>query len=273
MIWNLDGHARRSRVEKNYARAGGRNAKNCHPVSWWVLLPYKWWIEKSLAVTRRATTLEKGWGRLIHVSDFVNKEHGRLVLRDDNDRIICDAHKIIYPGSNDDPWWDNKQLMDQIRSAMEIFEATHPDCQALFIFDRSSTHTSLPPDALKAFELNKSNGGAQRKQRDTIIPQSNLEAHFWGQPHKMTTTSGEAKGLKAVLEECGFDVSCLRAKCSPVCPFESHSCCLARLLSQQEDFITQKPMLETLIKSAGHECIFHQNSTVSWTRSRWWVIP
>jgi hypothetical protein len=67
--------------------------------------------------------------------------------------------------------------MNQIRSAIEIFEATHPDCQALFIFDQSSTHTSLPPDAL-AFEMNKSNGIAQHKQCDTIIPQSNLDAHF-----------------------------------------------------------------------------------------------
>jgi hypothetical protein len=72
----------------------------------------------------------------------------------------------------------------------------------------------------------------------------------------MTTASREAKGLKAVLEERGFDVSCLREKCAPVCPFESHNCCMARLLSQQEDFINQESMLETLIKSAGHECIF-----------------
>jgi hypothetical protein len=100
------------------------------------------------------------------------------VLRDENDRIIRDARKIIYPGSNGDPWWDNKQLMVQIRSAIEIFEATHPNCQALFIFDQSSAHASLPPDALKAFEMNKSNGGAQRKQRDTIIPQSNLDVRF-----------------------------------------------------------------------------------------------
>jgi len=158
------------------------------------------------------------------------------VLQDENDRIIRDARKIIYPGSNGDPWWDNKQLMVQIRSAIEIFKATHPNC--------------------KAFEMNKSNGGAQRKQRDTIIPQSNLDVCFRGQPQEMTTASREAKGLKAVLKERGFDVSRLRAKCVPVCPFESHNCCMARLLSQQEDFINQESMLETLIKSAGHECIF-----------------
>jgi len=72
----------------------------------------------------------------------------------------------------------------------------------------------------------------------------------------MTTSSGRQKGLQAVLEERGFDVSSLKAKCAPVCPFESQNCCMARLLSQQEDFVSQESMVETLIKGAGHECIF-----------------
>ena len=80
--------------------------------------------------------------------------------------------------------------------------------------------------------MNESNGGKQRMQHDT-------------------TASGEAKGLQAVLEERGFDVSQLRAKCSPVCPIESQNCCMAQLLSQQEDFINQESMLETLIKEKG----------------------
>jgi len=84
--------------------------------------------------------------------------------------------------------------------------------------------------------MNKSNGGKQRKQRDTVIPQSNPDPRYRGQPQSMVTSSGEAKGLKQVLEERGFNISKLKAKCSPVCPFESQDCCLARLLSQQEDF-------------------------------------
>ena len=62
--------------------------------------------------------------------------------------------------------------------------------------------------------------------------------------------------LYLVLEERGFNVSKFKVNCSPVCPFESENCCLARLLSQQEDFTNQPSMLETLIKGAGHECIF-----------------
>ena len=209
------------------------------------------WLRESEQPLRK-----KGRGRLIYVSDFINEEDGRLVLLNEDGQIIRDARKIIYPGSNGNPWWDTKQLIDQIRSAIEIFETAHPDCQALFIFDQSSAHASLPPDALKAFEMNKSNGGKQRKQRNTVIPQSNPDPRFRGQPQQMTTSSGQQKGLKVVLEERGFDVSHLKAKCSPVCPFESQSCCMARLLSQQEDFVNQESMIETLIKGAGHECIF-----------------
>ena len=198
----------------------------------------------------------KGRGRLIHVLDFINEEDGRLVLLDENGHIVHDARKVIYPGNNGDPWWDTDQLLVQVKSAMEIFEAAHPDCQALFVFDQSSAHASLPPDALKAFTMNKSNGGAQCKQKNTVIPQSNPDPQFCGVHQEMITAQGEAKGLKDCLEEHGFDVSRMKAKCSPVCPFESQNCCMARLLSQQDDFMDQPSMLELMIKKAGHECIF-----------------
>lgn len=199
---------------------------------------------------------KKSCGRLIHVSDFICSEMGRLILRDQDGNIVQDAQKIIFPGANGDPWWDTEQLIAQIKSAIEIFEAAHPGCQALFIFDQSSTHASLPLDALKAFEMNKSNGGKQQKQHDTVIPQSNPDPHYHGQPQSMTTGLREANGLKQVLDECGFNTTKLKAKCAPVCPFESQNCCMAQLLSQQEDFTDQLSMLETLIKDAGHECIF-----------------
>ena len=133
---------------------------------------------------------------------------------------------------------------------------SNPDCQALFVFDQSSAHASLPPDALKAFTMNKSNGGAQRKQKNTVIPQSNPNPQFRGIYQEMVTPEGEAKGLEDCLEERGFNVSKMKAKCSPVCPFESQNCCMARLLSQQEDFMDQPSMLELMIKEKGHECIF-----------------
>jgi hypothetical protein len=209
------------------------------------------WLQKGEQPLRK-----KGRGRLIHVSAFINPETGRLVLLDEEGDIVRDSTKIIYPGSGGDPWWDCAQLLKQMEDAIHIFEAANPGKQGLFIFDQSSAHASLPPDALKAFEMNKSDGGKQRHQRDTIIPDTNPVEEHRGKPQKMTLPDGKPKGLQRVLEERGFDVRKLRAKCSPVCPIESQRCCLARLLSQQDDFKNQPSMLKTFIKGHGHECIF-----------------
>jgi hypothetical protein len=166
-------------------------------------------------------------GRLIHISDWLNEEDSRLVLKDGSGNIICDARKVIHPGSNGDPWWDCDQLLVQVREAIDIFNMVHPNCQALFVFDQSSAHGSLPPDALRVFDMNKLNSGIQRKQRDTIIPQSNPFLAVHSQIQKMTTESGQPKGMKSVLEEWGFDISQLCAKCSPVCPIKNQNCCMA----------------------------------------------
>ncbi|KIK24654.1 hypothetical protein PISMIDRAFT_29102 [Pisolithus microcarpus 441] len=136
---------------------------------------------------------KKGRGRLIHVSDFINSESGCLVAGADDGKITWDARKIIYPGANGDPWWTHENLLHQMKEAIEIHNETSPEYQALFIFDNSSAHASLPPDALKAFEMNKTDGHTQ----------------------KMTTATGEPKGLKSVLEEWGFSVTGLKTKCSP----------------------------------------------------------
>ncbi|KAL4255827.1 hypothetical protein AB1N83_013423 [Pleurotus pulmonarius] len=209
------------------------------------------WLREGENVLRK-----KGRGQLIHVSDFVTEASGRLVLFNANGEIVEDARQIIYPGTNGDAWWDHEQLLAQVKRAIQIFEKAHPGCQALFIFDQSSAHASLGPDALHAFEMNKSNGGKQRHQRDTVIPMNNPVVELRGKPQPMKLPNGQPKGLQQVLEERGFDVKGLKAKCKPVCPFENKGCCMARLLSQQDNFANQISLLEELIRKAGHECIF-----------------
>jgi hypothetical protein len=124
----------------------------------------------------------------------------------------------------------------QVDKAIKIFDEAHPDCITLFIFDQSSAHASLGHDALHAFEMNKSNGGGQRQQKDTIIPMNNPCLKFHSKAQKMTTENSEAKGLQQTLEECRFNMWGMQAKCRPVCPFKSESCCMAQLLSKQDDF-------------------------------------
>jgi len=96
--------------------------------------------------------MKKGRGRLIHVSDFVEEENGRLIIRDQDGVVQKDARCITYPGSGGDPWWDHVQLLAQVERAISIFEEAHPDCVGVFLFDHSSAHASLGPDALRAFD-------------------------------------------------------------------------------------------------------------------------
>ena len=170
--------------------------------------------------------------------------------------MVKDARRIIYPGVGGDPWWDHKQLLVQVNKAIEIFEEVHPNCIALFVFNQSSVHASLGDDALRAFDMNRSNGGAQRKQKNTVIPMNNLHPEFRGKAQSMTTEAGAAKGLQQMLEERGFNVQGMRAKCNPVCPIENTNCCMAQLLSKQDDFQLQESLLEQKIKERGHICVF-----------------
>ena len=113
---------------------------------------------------------------------------------------------ITYLGANGNAWWDHTQLLAQVDKAIVIFEEVHFDCIVLFMFDHSSVHASLAPDALCTFDMNKSNGGKQRKQRDTVIQMNSPCHEVHGKLQKMTTETSKAKGLKQTLEGCGFNV-------------------------------------------------------------------
>jgi hypothetical protein len=51
--------------------------------------------------------MKKGWGRIIHVSDFVEEENGRLIIHDQGGLVVRDARYITYPGASGDAWWDH----------------------------------------------------------------------------------------------------------------------------------------------------------------------
>ncbi|KAG2048464.1 hypothetical protein BDR06DRAFT_984766 [Suillus hirtellus] len=136
-----------------------------------------------------------------------------LCKKGQDGELLRDACKIIYPGSNGDPWflqgewkekmmgqcsdcntwWDSAQFLEQVKNAIDIFMLTHPD----------------------SFEMNKSDKGKQRKQCDTVIPMNNPNISVRGKVQKMTNKDGTPKGLHSVLTKRGFDVRWLKAKCSP----------------------------------------------------------
>ena len=68
---------------------------------------------------------KKGQGHVIHVSDFIVEQTGRLALSEDQihknaalpakDQLkSTDAREIIYPGKNNDGFWTNDKLVEQV---------------------------------------------------------------------------------------------------------------------------------------------------------------
>ncbi|POV96989.1 hypothetical protein PSHT_14830 [Puccinia striiformis] len=165
----------------------------------------------------------KNVGRLIHISDFILETTGRLKLSDEQfqeaqmgaqkDLTSADAATVIYPGSTGGKWWDMEQLCNQIsQKAIPIFNALHPNLQAVFVFDCSSAHGAFSPSALN--NMNLSPGGKQSRLRDSIIPSDDpaIPVHLRGQHqifcydslHPNPDLAGKPKGVQAILEERGL---------------------------------------------------------------------
>jgi hypothetical protein len=55
--------------------------------------------------------MKKGRGQIIHVSDFVEEENGRLIIRNQDGVVMKDAWCITYSDASGDAWWDHAQLL------------------------------------------------------------------------------------------------------------------------------------------------------------------
>ena len=284
------------------------------------------WLAQDQQLIRK-----KGHGRAIHVSDFISETIGRIKLSDDQitDQLnITDkqqrlpsfkARKIIYPGKGADAWWDLSQLKDQIKIAIKVFDHTHPNCIAIFVFDRSSAHEGFADNALVINNMNINPGGKQRKLRDTVIPLNNpdptpgeedtcgqIQHMSYPDDHPDPKLRGQPKGVKAVLQErksvwdkymavcrergsmkvVGKCSSCTKSQTRKdaerrvalaeamgqdgaataedvaIADAEIKSapddewCCLHQILALQEDFRSEKPLIQSIIEDAGHVCLF-----------------
>jgi hypothetical protein len=222
-----------------------------------------------------------------------------------------EARKIIYPGKGFDAWWDLPQLIKQLKVMIKIFELTHPNCIAVFMFDRSSAHEGFAEDVLNINKMNVKPAHKQSKLHDTIIPFSNPdpapdEEDTCGQiqhmcfpaDHPDPDLQDKPKGIRVVLEECksvwdkytmicrecgkkivGKCVACTKSKihkdkeqCIAIAEameqgevplmeempsnVASKWCCMHKVLSLQEDFRSEKPLIQSIIEDVGHICLF-----------------
>jgi transposase len=154
-----------------------------------------------------------------------------------------------------DTWFNAEQLRAQtVLAAIPLFEAAHPGCKALFVFDNATIHSSYRDDALLAQNV-ALNPGKGTAVRDTFDYRNN-------RPQKMKDADGKSRGLRAILQERGLWRNGMRVQCyksdgniDPACLGHCTKCARG-IISQERDFREQKTELEEEIVSRGHLCIF-----------------
>ena len=101
-----------------------------------------------------------------------------------------EAHILLE--TQNDGYFNNDKFLEQVKVAIDIFEAKYPNAQAVFMFDNAPCHRKVSDNALSAEKMNVKPGGKQPIMRDGA----------WnGQVQKMTLPDGTPKGMKLVLQE------------------------------------------------------------------------
>jgi len=208
---------------------------------------------------------KKGQGKSIMVSEFLLETIGRLKLNDEQSllfpNIPTEARKYLKPGKNEDGWWTAEHLLDQVLNyAIPIFEIIHPNSIAIFAFDNSTNHGAMAKDALNVSKMNVNPGGKQSLMRSTVYGTNQaFQSMVFSSDHPIYPN--QAKGMKQILIERGLYYEGLIGDCQlckeKIDDITRTDCCMRKILSLQNDFISQKSQLQEEIEKRGHKCIFY----------------
>ncbi|CAG8435766.1 6477_t:CDS:10 [Scutellospora calospora] len=172
----------------------------------------------------------KGWGRCIHISEFLCEPLGRVHLTAEQ----FAAHlkipnqyvtELLEIGVNYEGYWNVQMLAKQLERAIDILEIALPDMIFVFGFDNSSSHGAFAEDALIVSRMNVGYGGKQPKMRP---------GQFFD-------------GIKEVMTERGIWNKQLRGKYIKYAENEEITCCNMRKLARQPDFMEQKNVLKEIV--------------------------
>ena len=182
----------------------------------------------------------------------------------------------LYVGAAWDGYFTGEDLIEQVRDSIPAFEAKHPGCIGVFVFDNATNHGTLPADALNVNWLNL-NDGSDAKNRPAP---SRKGWYFDDAGNKIeqemnVMRNGELQrlGAKSVAGKRGYPHNFRKGKTNvaPEKPllkcaqckskdgkqdWSRRNCCYSNFLMWQPDFMEQKSTVEEMIKEAGHICIF-----------------
>ncbi len=171
---------------------------------------------------------QKSLGSLIMVSDFVDEVSGFVRDGYAMARLLLEMSK--------DGYFTNEHLLKQVDKTIDLFERSHPAAKGIFLFDNAPSHRKVSEDSLDADRMNVHPGGMQPVMRYTI---------WKGNVQQMAFPDGEAKGMKAILEERGVDTKRMKAADTRA------------ILKSHPDFQNQKTLLEEFVEGRGHICLYY----------------
>ncbi|KIO15956.1 hypothetical protein M407DRAFT_86598 [Tulasnella calospora MUT 4182] len=209
--------------------------------------------------------IRKGDGTSLMVSDFCSPDlPGGWLRSKDGTR---EARLFFKAGKNRDGYFDNDDILETTRNAIDLFETHFPPgsgVQALFLFDNAKTHQKRAANALSARKMPKSTRPwppSGLKMRDGTFANGKPQTLYFPHDHTDPQKVGLFKGMEVILRERGlWPAGGLRAECEGFkCadPARKFDCCARRLLFNQPDFINQKSLLQELVESRGHKFLFY----------------
>lgn len=190
------------------------------------------------------------------------------------------SRTLFKAGESRDGWWTSKHMVEQLKNdAIPLFDALHPNCTAVFLFDNSSNHGAFASDALMVSRMTlkeKSWSEDEKHQfHDTfykskttgeMVPQS---FYYYKDEIVSTTRKGKNKvepvryfkGVRKILEErglwVGHDTEGHKWKFHCGAPDRATPiCCAHHFLENQPDFKEQKSALEEVITKSENRHIF-----------------
>ncbi|KAH9117572.1 hypothetical protein LEN26_012591 [Aphanomyces euteiches] len=204
---------------------------------------------------------KKSRGRSIMVSDFLCPCHGRLYMPVGERQQY--VRELLHIGKTQEGYWTSNNVVAQVKDkVLPAFAALHPGCLALITFDQSTNHAAFAPDALRTTSMNLNPGGKQDKMRDGWYGLNRtLQKMVFPEDHHVIDLRGKAKGIKAVLVERGAWKPSMRLTCGVAVDIPPSpailECCARHCLASFDDFRSQKSVLEEIVTSAGHVCMFY----------------
>jgi hypothetical protein len=239
----------------------------------------KCWVHKS----EKAVPFAKGEGASLMVADFVSADHGWLCSPDGKEP----ARVLFKVGKARAGYYTNKDIMEQVATAMDIVEKHYPDEDHLFVYDNTMTHLKQPEDALSPQKMPKgiSNSETNFGVLQTVIGENGKPVHAPDGTilkEKVKMANGKFKdgteqsfyfpkghqhpglfnGMAIILGEHGFiGLTGKRAKLAQcrkniLCAPGATDCCCQRILYNQLDFMNVESHLETVCKVRGHRVLF-----------------